>query len=187
MMEGQPLVLPYGLMNKSEVVKNIIDGKIVAIFQGGSEWGPRALGNRSILFDPRNPDAKDIVNKVKKREWYRPFAGTILLEHANDYFEMLTIKETPYMSYAIPAKQKAKDEVPGIIHVDGTCRIQTVTREQNKHFYDLIEEFYKQTGVPILFNTSFNLAGEPLVETLEDAKDTVNRSDIDLLYTPELL
>lgn len=174
-------------MNKSDVVKNIIEGKIVAIFQGGSEWGPRALGNRSILFDPRNPDAKDIVNKVKKREWYRPFAGTILLEHANDYFEMLTIKETPYMSYAIPAKQKAKDEVPGIIHVDGTCRIQTVTREQNKHFYDLIEEFYKQTGVPILFNTSFNLAGEPLVETLEDAKDTVNRSDIDLLYTPELL
>ena len=186
-MEGQLLALPYGIMNKSEVVKNIIDGKIVAIFQGGSEWGPRALGNRSILFDPRNPDAKDIVNKVKKREWYRPFAGTILLEHANDYFEMLTIKETPYMSYAIPAKQKAKDEVPGIIHVDGTCRIQTVTREQNKHFYDLIEEFYKQTGVPILFNTSFNLAGEPLVETLEDAKDTVNRSDIDLLYTPELL
>ena len=187
MMEGQPLELPYGLMNKSDVVKNIIDGKIVAIFQGGSEWGPRALGNRSILFDPRNPDAKDIVNKVKKREWYRPFAGTILLEHANDYFDMVTIKETPYMSYAIPAKQKAKDEVPGIIHVDGTCRIQTVTREQNKHFYDLIEEFYKQTGVPILFNTSFNLAGEPLVETLEDAKDTVNRSDIDLLYTPELL
>jgi len=174
-------------MNKSDVVKNIIDGKIVAIFQGGSEWGPRALGNRSILFDPRNPDAKDIVNKVKKREWYRPFAGTILLEHANDYFDMVTIKETPYMSYAIPAKQKAKDEVPGIIHVDGTCRIQTVTRKQNKHFYDLIEEFYKQTGVPILFNTSFNLAGEPLVETLEDAKDTVNRSDIDLLYTPELL
>ena len=187
MMEGQLSELPYGIMNKSEVVKNIIDGKIVAFFQGDSEWGPRALGNRSILFDPRNPNAKDIVNKVKKREWYRPFAGTILLEHANDYFDMVTIKETPYMSYAIPAKQKAKDEVPGIIHVDGTCRIQTVTREQNKHFYDLIEEFYKKTGVPILFNTSFNLAGEPLVETLEDAKDTVNRSDIDLLYTPELL
>ncbi len=181
MMGGQLLELPYGIMNKSEVVKNIIDGKIVAIFQGDSEWGPRALGNRSILFDPRNPNAKDIVNKVKRREWYRPFAGTILLEYVNDYFEMLTIKESPYMSYAIPAKQKAKDEVPGIIHVDGTCRIQTVTREQNKHYYDLIEEFYKQTGVPILFNTSFNLAGEPLVETLEDAKDTVKRSDIDLL------
>ena len=173
--------------NLNEAVKILLDQKPLVIFQGDSEWGPRALGNRSILFDPRNPNAKDIVNKVKRREWYRPFAGTILLEYVNDYFEMLTIKESPYMSYAIPAKQKAKDEVPGIIHVDGTCRIQTVTRKQNKHFYDLIEEFYKQTGVPILFNTSFNLAGEPLVETLEDAKDTVNRSDIDLLYTPELL
>ena len=172
-------------MKKSEVVKHLIDGKIVAIFQGKSEWGPRALGNRSILFDPRNPNAKDIINKVKKREWYRPFAGTILLEHVREYFEMATIKQTPFMSFAVPAKQKAKNEVPGIIHVDGTCRIQTVTREQNKHYYDLIKEFFKQTGVPILFNTSFNLAGEPLVETLEDAKDTVNRSNIDLLYTPE--
>tara|TARA_B100001094_G_scaffold177276_1_gene171233 strand:- start:170 stop:694 length:525 start_codon:yes stop_codon:yes gene_type:complete len=174
-------------MNKIEAVQHIIDGKIVAIFQGQSEWGPRALGNRSILFDPRNPDAKDIVNKVKRREWYRPFAGTILLEHANNYFEMWPIKESPYMSYAIPAKQRAKELVPGIIHADGTCRIQTVTREQNKHFYELIEEFYKQTGIPVLFNTSFNLAGEPLVETLEDAENTVNRSDINYLYKPETL
>jgi len=174
-------------MNKTEAVQHIIDGKIVAIFQGQSEWGPRALGNRSILFDPRNPDAKDIVNKVKRREWYRPFAGTIMLEYANDYFEMATIKESPWMSYAIPAKQRAKELVPGIIHADGTCRIQTVTREQNKHFYDLIEEFYKQTGIPILFNTSFNLAGEPLVETLEDAENTVSRSDINYLYKPETL
>jgi len=174
-------------MNKIEAVQHIIDGKIVAIFQGQSEWGPRALGNRSILFDPRNPDAKDIVNKVKRREWYRPFAGTIMLEYANDYFEMATIKESPWMSYAIPAKQRAKELVPGIIHADGTCRIQTVTREQNKHFYDLIEEFYKQTGIPILFNTSFNLAGEPLVETLEDAENTVSRSDINYLYKPETL
>ena len=97
---------------------------------------------------------------------------------------MATIKETPFMCFAVPAKQKAKNKVPGIIHVDGTCRIQTVTREQNKHYYDLIKEFFKQTGVPILFNTSFNLAGEPLVETIEDAKDTINRSNIDLLYTP---
>jgi carbamoyltransferase len=172
-------------MKKSEVVKHLIDGKIVAIFQGKSEWGPRALGNRSILFDPRNPNAKDIINKVKKREWYRPFAGTVMLEHVNDYFEMATIKESPYMSFAVPAKQKAIKEVPGIIHVDGTCRIQTVTRQQNKNFYNLIKEFYKQTGVPILFNTSFNLAGEPLVETIEDAIDTMDRSDIDILYTPD--
>ena len=92
-------------MTKSEVVKHIIEGNIVAIFQGQSEWGPRALGNRSILFDPRNPNAKDIVNKVKKREWYRPFAGTIMLEYAHDYFEMATIKESPWMSYAIPANR----------------------------------------------------------------------------------
>ena len=187
MMVAHQWVQLYGCIMKNIIVKHLIEGKIVAIFQGESEWGPRALGNRSILFDPRNPKAKDIINKVKNREWYRPFAGTILLEHANDYFEMATIKESPYMSYAIPAKQKAKDKVPGIIHVDGTCRIQTVTREQNKHYYDLIEEFYNETGVPILFNTSFNLAGEPLVETLEDANDVVTRSDIDLLYTPELL
>ena len=123
-------------MKKSEVVKHLIDGKIVAIFQGKSEWGPRALGNRSILFDPRNPNAKDIINKVKKREWYRPFAGTILLEYVDEYFEMATIKETPFMCFAVPAKQKAKNKVPGIIHVDGTCRIQTVTSEQNKNYYN---------------------------------------------------
>ena len=175
------------IQNKTEAVNKLIDGKIVAIFQNNSEWGPRALGNRSILFDPRNKDAKDIINKVKKREWYRPFAGTILLEYVNDYFEMLNIKESPWMSFAVEAKQKAIDEVPGIIHVDNTCRIQTITKEQNKNYYDLIEEFYKQTSVPILFNTSFNLAGEPLVETIEHARDTINRSDIDYLYTPEEL
>lgn len=175
------------IQNKTEAVNKLIDGKIIAIFQNNSEWGPRALGNRSILFDPRNKDAKDIINRVKKREWYRPFAGTILLEHVNDYFEMLNITESPWMSFAVEAKQKAIDDVPGIIHVDNTCRIQTITKEQNKNYYDLIEEFYKQTGVPILFNTSFNLAGEPLVETIEHAIDTINRSDIDYLYTPEEL
>ena len=172
--------------DKHEALRHILDQKAVAIFQGESEYGPRALGNRSILFDPRNPDVKDIMNGIKKREWYRPFAGTILLEHAHDYFEMLTIKESPYMSYAIPAKPLAKQTVPGIIHVDGTCRIQTVTQKQNKHFYDLIKLFYDKTGVPILFNTSFNLAGETLVQTLEDAKYTIMRSAIDFIYCPEL-
>jgi len=173
------------IMNKTVAVDHLIDQKVVAIFQGQSEWGPRALGNRSILFDPRNPKGKDIINGIKKREWFRPFAGTIMLEHVHDYFEMLTIKESPYMTFAVQAKEKAIKEVPSIIHVDNTCRIQTVTREQNKHFYELIEEFYKRTGTPILFNTSFNLAGEPLVETLEDAISTVNRSGIDYLYLPE--
>lgn len=170
--------------NKQKVVEHLINQKVVAIFQGHSEWGPRALGNRSILFDPRNPKGKDIINGIKKREWFRPFAGTIMLEYVHDYFEMLTLKESPYMSFAVQAKEKAIKEVPSIIHVDNTCRIQTVTREQNKDFYELIEEFYNKTGVPILFNTSFNLAGEPLVETFADAIDTVNRSEIDYLYVP---
>jgi len=170
--------------SKERAAEYLVDQKVVALFQGQSEYGPRALGNRSILFDPRNPKGKDIINGIKKREWFRPFAGTIMLEYVHDYFEMLTLKESPYMSFAVQAKEKAIKEVPSIIHVDNTCRIQTVTREQNKHFYELIEEFYNKTGVPILFNTSFNLAGEPLVETLADAIDTVNRSEIDYIYVP---
>ena len=159
--------------------------QIVAIFQGDSEWGPRALGNRSILFDPRHWDAKNIVNGIKKREEYRPFAGTIMAEYAHDYFEMLQLPDSPWMSFAIQAKQKAYDYIPSLVHADGTCRIQTVTREQNKNYYDLIEQFYKVTDVPIIFNTSFNLGGEPLVETIYDAIDTCNRSEINYLYVPE--
>jgi carbamoyltransferase len=172
------------IYEKEVAAEMLTQQKIVAIFQGDSEWGPRALGNRSILFDPRNPDAKKIINEVKRREWFRPFAGTILLEHVHDYFEMLTLKESPYMTFAIQSKQKAKDTIPGVIHVDGTCRIQTVTKEQNKNFYELIECFYQKTGVPVLFNTSFNLGGETMVETLEDAISTIKRSKIDYLYLP---
>lgn len=167
-----------------EAAEHLANKKIVAIFQGESEWGPRALGNRSILFDPRVPNAKDIINIVKKREWFRPFAGSIMLEHVHDYFEMLTLKESPYMTFAIKCKPKAKRIIPGVIHVDNTCRIQTVTREQNKNFYELIEAFYTLTNVPVLFNTSFNLGGETMVQTLEDAIDTVNRSKIDYLFLP---
>jgi carbamoyltransferase len=173
------------IKDKHTVVELLLQQKVGAIFQGSSEIGPRALGNRSIIFDPRNPNGKEIVNIVKKREWYRPFAGTIMLEYVHDYFEMLTLKESPWMSFAVKAKPKAHKEIPSIIHVDGTCRIQTVTKEQNKNFYELIEEFYKKTGVPVLFNTSFNLAGAPLVETIEDALDTINNSDISFLYLPE--
>jgi len=159
--------------------------QIVAIFQGQSEWGPRALGNRSIMFDPRHPEAKQIVNAVKKREDYRPFAGSVMLEHVHDYFEMRQLKESPWMSFAIQAKEKAYKDIPSLVHADGTCRIQTVTREQNKNYYDLIEAFYNVTEVPIIFNTSFNLGGESLVETIYDAIDTCNRSEINHLYVPE--
>ena len=159
--------------------------QIVAIFQGQSEWGPRALGNRSIMFDPRIPDAKQIVNEVKRREEYRPFAGSVMLEYADEYFDMKSLKESPWMSFAIQAKQPAYDNIPSLVHADGTCRIQTVTREQNKNYYDLISGFNDITGVPVIFNTSFNLGGEPLVENIYDAIDTCNRCEINHLYIPE--
>jgi len=163
----------------------IKEEQIVGIFQNESEWGPRALGNRSILFDPRNPRAKKIVNIVKKRESYRPFACTVMLEHAHEYFEMLQLPESPWMSFAIQCKPKALKDIPSLVHADNTCRIQTVTEEQNPNYYNLIKGFYERTGVPIIFNTSFNLGGEAIVETVYDAIDTCNRSMINHLYIPE--
>jgi carbamoyltransferase len=172
--------------NYAQVSTLLINQKIVAMFQGKSEAGPRALGNRSILFDPRNPDAQAYVNRIKKREWFRPFAGSILKEHAKDWVDMAHIDESPFMMYAFQIKKDKKAIIPGIVHADGSCRMQTVTEHQNIHFYRLIKSFYEKTGVPILFNTSFNLGGEVLVQTVEDALDTLSRSDIDYLYLPEI-
>ena len=173
------------IKNKEEAVKILLEQKPLVIFNGQSEWGPRALGNRSILFDPRNPDAKNIVNKFKKREWWRPLAGTILKEHADNYFDLGSLKESPFMSFAVDAKQKAIDEVPSIVHVDETCRIQTISFEQNKHFYNLINRFYEKTNVPILLNTSFNLAGLPIVEDFKILEWTVKMSEFKNIYIPK--
>ena len=170
----------------ADVAKLIADKNIVALHQGRSEAGPRALGNRSILYDPTDPDGKDTVNKVKGREWFRPFAGSMLQEYFEEWFDTYGMEESPSMMYAMDFKLEKHGEVPAITHVDGTCRIQTVTKEQNKVYHELIDEFRKITGVPILFNTSFNLAGEPLVETLDDAMRTIKNSDINYLYLPEL-
>ncbi|MAR18456.1 MAG: hypothetical protein CML44_03695 [Rhodobacteraceae bacterium] len=168
-----------------DVIDLITNKNIVAIFQGRSEAGPRALGNRSILYDPRDPDGKDFVNKVKNREYFRPFAGSILKEHVHEWFDLRGMDETPFMMYAVKCQDGIEEKIPAIIHVDGTCRIQTVTEEQNKNYYDLIKEFYEATGCPIVFNTSFNLGGEPLVETIDDACRTLSESDIEYLYLPE--
>ena len=168
-----------------KVIDLITNKNIVSMFQGKSENGPRALGNRSILYDPTDPNGKDHVNRIKRREYFRPFAGTILAEHAHDWFDMRGLEESPHMMYAMDCQPGVEEKIPSIIHVDGTCRIQTVTREQNKHYYDLIETFYKKTGVPIIFNTSFNLGGEPLVETLDDAVRTLQSSEIEYCYLPE--
>ena len=170
--------------NKEEAVKKILEQQIVVIFQGHSEWGARALGNRSMLFDPRNLEARNIVNKIKKRQWWRPTAATILYEHRHDYLDMHGLDESPNISFAIDAKQKAIDEVPACVHADNTCRFQTLKREQNPSYYDLIKLFYDKTKVPLLLNTSFNLAGYPLVESLEDAMWTLKNSKLKYLYLP---
>lgn len=171
--------------DNKKVIELLRAKNIVTMFQGRSESGPRALGNRSILFDPTFEDGKDFVNLVKRREYFRPFAGSILHEHAHEWFDMRGLEQTPHMMYAMNCQPGVAEKIPSIIHVDGTCRIQTVKREQNPHYYDLISEFYKVSGMPILFNTSFNLGGEPLVETLDDAVRTLANSDMEYLYLPE--
>jgi carbamoyltransferase len=168
------------------VAKLISENNIVTIFQGRSEAGPRALGNRSILYNPTDPNGKDYVNKVKNREWFRPFAGSVLKEKAHEWFDLAGLEESPFMMYAMDVWPDKQEKIKAITHVDGTCRIQTVTEEQNPHYYKLIQEFEKITGVPILFNTSFNLAGDPLVETIEDALETMLKSEMKYMYVPEL-
>lgn len=168
------------------VAKLLAENNIVAIFQGRSEAGPRALGNRSILFNPTVPDGKDIVNRVKRREWFRPFAGSVLKEKASDWFDLKTLDESPFMMYAVDVKEDKRDQIPSITHVDGTCRVQTVTEEQNKHYYQLIKEFETLTSIPVLFNTSFNLAGDPLIENVKEAVECLKNSEIEYLWLPEI-
>jgi len=170
----------------TDVAKLLADKKIVALYQGRSEAGPRALGNRSILYDPRDPNGKDHVNTVKNREWFRPFAGTVLLEKARDWFDLKSLTESKFMMFAVDVWPDKQPLIPAITHVDGTCRVQTLKREDNPNYYDLIQEFDKLTGVPIVFNTSFNLAGNTIVESLKDALWTIHNSSIDYLYLPEL-
>jgi carbamoyltransferase len=169
-----------------DVAKLIREGNIVTIYQGRSEGGPRALGNRSILFDPTIKDGKDHVNAVKHREWFRPFACSIKKEKVHDWFDLAGRDETPHMMYAVKCHDGVEEKIPSVIHVDNTCRIQTVTPEQNEHYYNLIDAFDKIADVPILFNTSFNLGGDPLVETIEDAVNTLSKSDIEWMYLPEI-
>jgi len=168
-----------------DVARLIADKNIVALFQGRSEAGYRALGNRSILYDPRDPKGKDTVNLVKQRESFRPFAASVMLEHVHDWFDMQRLEESPFMMFAVDVFQNKQKLIPCVTHVDGTCRIQTVSQKQNLNFYNLINEFYNLTGVPMLFNTSFNLAGEVIVETEDEAVDVLKRSKIEYLYMPE--
>ncbi len=158
----------------------LAQGKVIGWFQGRMEFGPRALGNRSILADPRDPEIKDMVNKkIKFREEFRPFAPAILEERVSDYFEINC--PSPYMLSVAQVREDKKTQIPAVTHVDGSARIQTVNQRQNSLFYAVLKEFENLTGCPVLLNTSFNLKGEPIVCSPQDAYHTFIRSGLDYL------
>jgi len=162
----------------NEIINLLKDGEVVGLIQGRAEAGPRALGNRSLLLDPTIPNCKDIMNEIKKREKFRPFAISIIEEVVNDYFDFKNIDKSPFMMYAPQAKDKAKNVIPGILHVDNTCRVQTVNKKDNFVLYKLLQNF----KVPMLMNTSFNLAGYPMVDSFEDVVFSLKNSKLKYIY-----
>ncbi len=161
------------------VAKHLSEKKIIGWFQGKMEWGPRALGNRSILADPTNPNVRDLINiKIKKREDFRPFAPSVLHEKAEDYFHIK--KESSFMSSVFVAKDNVKKLVPSVVHVDGSARVQTVSKEDNHKYHQLIQSFEKNSGIPILLNTSLNV-NEPICENPENAYEIFTQTLMDVL------
>ena len=169
----------------SEVSKLLTKSKIVGWFKGRMEFGPRSLGNRAILANPTDPNMREIINsKIKRRESFRPFAPVILKNEKSKWFK--TNNSNQYMSFVETILPEKRSEIPAVTHIDGTGRVQTVLREQNQNLYNLIEEFYKITKVPILLNTSFN-ENEPIVENPEQAIDCFIRTDMDALVIENIL
>lgn len=160
------------------IASELANGKIIGWFQGRSEFGPRALGNRSILADPRNFHNRELINHVvKNREWFRPFAPVVLEECYQDWFDFPI--PSPYMLYTAQVKQPEK--IPAVTHVDGSARFQTVNQQTNLHYYNLIKQFQNLTGVPVLLNTSLNGNGEPILETEQQAIDFFQSSNLDMM------
>ena len=149
-----------------KIIDGILKNGIVAVASGRAEYGPRALGNRSILADPRDPNIKNKVNEIKQRELFRPFAPVVMADHAKKWFDMDF--ESPYMQYTVKCLKPEK--IPSVVHADGTSRVQTVTRDQHPGLYRVINKFYLQTGVPVLLNTSLNIKGQPLLNDLSDVR-----------------
>lgn len=170
-LEGQALL--------DRAVELLVAGRVVGWFQGRMEWGPRALGHRSILGDPRHPEMRDIINrKIKMREGFRPFAPSVLEEHVSEWFEL--DRPSPYMLLVAPVR-RGKPPLPAITHVDGSARIQTIRRDQDERYHDLIATFHRRTGVPVLINTSMNVRGEPMVCSPTDAWRCFMRTGMDAL------
>jgi carbamoyltransferase len=169
-----------------DIAAELASGKVVAILHGRDEWGPRALGARSILADPRRAEMKDHLNaKIKYREEFRPFAPVVKREAYGEWFETLGMAESPYMLYTHQALRPT--ETPAVTHVDGTSRVQTVSAEQNNYLHRILDAFERRTGVPVLINTSFNLRGEPIVSSPSDALKTFFASGIDCLALEDFL
>jgi carbamoyltransferase len=173
------------------VVDRLQEGKVIGWSQGRFEWGPRALGNRSILADPRRPDMKDIVNtKIKFREPYRPFAPSVLVERVDEFFDLpqpALHYPARFMLYVVDVKENKRASIPAITHVDGTGRLQTVHKDTAPRYYRLIQSFGDATGVPVILNTSFNLRGEPIVNTPQEAFRTFSVSEMDVLVLDHYL
>jgi carbamoyltransferase len=173
------------------VVDRLVSGKVIGWVQGRFEWGPRALGHRSILADPRRADMKDLVNvKIKFREPFRPFAPSVVAEHAEEYFVLPNAAQhypARFMLYVVEVQEDKRAMIPAVTHVDGTGRLQIVREEDNPRYYQLINTFGEATGVPVLLNTSFNLKGEPIVNTPEEAFQTFSNSGMDGLVLGDYL
>ncbi|GMU92771.1 MAG: carbamoyltransferase [Candidatus Hydrogenedentota bacterium] len=179
-----PYTAPADLVE--QVADRLAQGLIVGWFQGRMEFGPRALGSRSILADPTRPDMKDLINRhVKHREEFRPFAPACLEERAHEYFE--GCRSSPFMLFVYPVRAEVRKKIPAVTHVDGTARVQTVARDVNPRFYALIEAFETRRGVPMVLNTSFNVMGEPIVHTPEDAVRCFYSTGIDALVMGDYL
>jgi len=171
---------PHEQWDPSILVDDLVNGKIVGVVKGQAEHGPRALGHRSILCNPSIADMKDVLNeKVKHREWYRPFAPVVRQEDVSKYFEFNG--ESRWMSFCPKVREEWRDKLAAITHVDGTARVQTVTREQNEWLYDLLTEFESATGIGVLLNTSFNVNGRPILSTYADAFKIYNETQLDCL------
>ena len=166
-----------------KIIKELERKKICGVANGRAEFGPRALGNRSLLADPRGGDIKDKVNEIKRRQKFRPFAPAILKEHLHKYFELDT-DDSPYMQFVCKAKPETVQKFPAIVHFDNTARVQTVGQDDNTGFRALLEKWYEKTGCPILLNTSLNIRGEPLVNNESQAKDFEEKYNIKI-YTQE--
>jgi len=179
-LKNNEIKLSYNNSSDNEVINLLADNNIISVFGGKSESGRRALGNRSILANPKDEKMKDIINsKVKHRQWYRPFAPSILAEEVDKWFE--ENYDSPYMSFAVKFKESKRKLVPAVAHYDGTGRLQTVSEDTNSWYYGFIRAWYEKSGVPILLNTSFN-DREPIVETPEHAINCFLRTNIDYLY-----